>query len=132
MLIIACSLIILLLNFTMWLILCSLYFFIRFVRPTKMSEQAINKYIEGKYGELGVDRYATTILLLGVDIFIWLQCLLCFLSSCTSQSLMHALPNAIIDYSAKYDNPKNWFRVHTPQTSPNTSFGSLWILRLSH
>ncbi|KAL9291464.1 putative ribonuclease H-like superfamily, exonuclease, RNase T/DNA polymerase III [Arabidopsis thaliana] len=30
--------------------------FHRFVRPTKMSEQAINKYIEGKYGELGVDR----------------------------------------------------------------------------
>lgn len=51
----------------MWLIVCSLYF-IRFVRPTKMSEQAINKYIEGKYGELGVDRYATSILLLSVDI----------------------------------------------------------------
>lgn len=30
--------------------------FHRFVRPTKMSEQAINKYIEGKYGEVGVDR----------------------------------------------------------------------------
>ncbi|XP_023642188.1 uncharacterized exonuclease domain-containing protein At3g15140 isoform X2 [Capsella rubella] len=30
--------------------------FHRFVRPTKMREQAINKYIEGKYGELGVDR----------------------------------------------------------------------------
>ena len=28
-----------------------------------MSEQAINKYIEGKYGEVGVDRYATSILL---------------------------------------------------------------------
>lgn len=26
-----------------------------------MSEQAINKYIEGKYGEVGVDRYATSI-----------------------------------------------------------------------
>ena len=38
-----------------------LYIFIRFVRPTKMSEQAINKYIEGKYGEVGVDRYATSI-----------------------------------------------------------------------
>lgn len=33
-----------------------------------MSEQAINKYIEGKYGELGVDRYAIIFLLLGVDI----------------------------------------------------------------
>ncbi|XP_022717746.1 uncharacterized exonuclease domain-containing protein At3g15140 [Durio zibethinus] len=31
-------------------------FFHRFVRPSKMSEQAINKYIEGKYGEIGVDR----------------------------------------------------------------------------
>ncbi|KAB2044001.1 hypothetical protein ES319_D01G059200v1 [Gossypium barbadense] len=31
-------------------------FFHRFVRPTKMSEQAVNKYIEGKYGEIGVDR----------------------------------------------------------------------------
>ncbi|KAF8110439.1 hypothetical protein N665_0083s0007 [Sinapis alba] len=30
--------------------------FHRFVRPTKMSEEAINKYIEGKYGEVGVDR----------------------------------------------------------------------------
>ncbi|XP_010545854.1 PREDICTED: uncharacterized exonuclease domain-containing protein At3g15140 isoform X3 [Tarenaya hassleriana] len=30
--------------------------FHRFVRPTKMSEQAINRYIEGKYGKLGVDR----------------------------------------------------------------------------
>ncbi|CAH2053658.1 unnamed protein product [Thlaspi arvense] len=30
--------------------------FHRFVRPTKMSEKAINKYIEGKYGEVGVDR----------------------------------------------------------------------------
>lgn len=33
-----------------------------------MSEQAINKYIEGKYGEVGVDRYATSFLLPGVDI----------------------------------------------------------------
>ncbi|XVF18776.1 hypothetical protein REPUB_Repub11eG0052500 [Reevesia pubescens] len=31
-------------------------FFHRFVRPSKMSEQAINRYIEGKYGEIGVDR----------------------------------------------------------------------------
>lgn len=31
-------------------------FFHRFVRPTKMSEQAINNYIEGKYGKFGVDR----------------------------------------------------------------------------
>ncbi|KAJ4726371.1 Polynucleotidyl transferase, ribonuclease H-like superfamily protein [Melia azedarach] len=30
--------------------------FHRFVRPTKMSEQHINKYIEGKYGKFGVDR----------------------------------------------------------------------------
>ncbi|CAN8259297.1 unnamed protein product [Cochlearia groenlandica] len=29
--------------------------FHRFVRPTKMSEEAINKYIKGKYGEVGVD-----------------------------------------------------------------------------
>ncbi|XP_031283628.1 uncharacterized exonuclease domain-containing protein At3g15140-like [Pistacia vera] len=31
-------------------------FFHRFVRPSKMSEQHINKYIEGKYGKFGVDR----------------------------------------------------------------------------
>ncbi|GLT55657.1 hypothetical protein SLA2020_287580 [Shorea laevis] len=31
-------------------------FFHRFVKPTKMSEQEINKYIEGKYGKFGVDR----------------------------------------------------------------------------
>ncbi|XP_007021594.2 PREDICTED: uncharacterized exonuclease domain-containing protein At3g15140 [Theobroma cacao] len=31
-------------------------FFHRFVRPSEMSEQAINKYIEGKYGKFGVDR----------------------------------------------------------------------------
>ncbi|KNA23226.1 hypothetical protein SOVF_026750 isoform A [Spinacia oleracea] len=31
-------------------------FFHRFVRPTKMSEQRIKEYIEGKYGKLGVDR----------------------------------------------------------------------------
>ncbi|KAK3198831.1 hypothetical protein Dsin_022246 [Dipteronia sinensis] len=31
-------------------------FFHRFVRPTEMSEQHINKYIEGKYGKFGVDR----------------------------------------------------------------------------
>ncbi|KAK4487781.1 hypothetical protein RD792_005531 [Penstemon davidsonii] len=30
--------------------------FHRFVRPTKMSEQRINEYIEGKYGSFGVDR----------------------------------------------------------------------------
>ncbi|KAJ8626119.1 hypothetical protein MRB53_019426 [Persea americana] len=30
--------------------------FHRFVRPTEMSEQRINEYIEGKYGKLGVDR----------------------------------------------------------------------------
>ncbi|WOL14179.1 hypothetical protein Cni_G22959 [Canna indica] len=30
--------------------------FHRFVRPTGMSEQRINEYIEGKYGKLGVDR----------------------------------------------------------------------------
>ncbi|XP_075489023.1 putative exonuclease domain-containing protein At3g15140 [Primulina tabacum] len=30
--------------------------FHRFVRPTKMSEQRINEYIEGKYGAFGVDR----------------------------------------------------------------------------
>ncbi|KAE9620778.1 putative ribonuclease H-like domain-containing protein [Lupinus albus] len=30
--------------------------FHRFVRPTKMSEQRINEYIEGKYGKFGVDR----------------------------------------------------------------------------
>nr|AKM76593.1 polynucleotidyl transferase ribonuclease H-like superfamily protein [Geranium maderense] len=30
--------------------------FHRFVRPSKMSEQRINEYIEGKYGKLGVDR----------------------------------------------------------------------------
>ncbi|KAF3667912.1 putative E3 SUMO-protein ligase MMS21-like [Capsicum annuum] len=28
----------------------------RFVRPTKMHEERINQYIEGKYGKLGVDR----------------------------------------------------------------------------
>lgn len=28
-----------------------------------MSEQRINEYIEGKYGKLGVDRYATLIFL---------------------------------------------------------------------
>ncbi|CAH9100009.1 unnamed protein product [Cuscuta europaea] len=31
-------------------------FFHRFVRPSKMSEQRINEYIEGKYGKIGVDR----------------------------------------------------------------------------
>ncbi|OIT00261.1 PREDICTED: uncharacterized exonuclease domain-containing protein At3g15140 [Nicotiana attenuata] len=31
-------------------------FFHRFVRPTKMHEDRINEYIEGKYGKLGVDR----------------------------------------------------------------------------
>ncbi|XVE80072.1 hypothetical protein DITRI_Ditri14bG0110000 [Diplodiscus trichospermus] len=31
-------------------------FFHRFVRPSKMRELAVNKYIEGKYGEIGVDR----------------------------------------------------------------------------
>ncbi|KAI3457419.1 hypothetical protein Pfo_014082 [Paulownia fortunei] len=30
--------------------------FHRFVRPTKMSEKRINEYIEGKYGNFGVDR----------------------------------------------------------------------------
>ncbi|XAR68309.1 hypothetical protein NMG60_11003392 [Bertholletia excelsa] len=30
--------------------------FHRFVRPSAMSEQRINEYIEGKYGKLGVDR----------------------------------------------------------------------------
>ncbi|KAK7257188.1 hypothetical protein RIF29_30977 [Crotalaria pallida] len=30
--------------------------FHRFVRPTKMSQQRINEYIEGKYGKFGVDR----------------------------------------------------------------------------
>lgn len=32
--------------------------FFRFVRPSRMSEQRINEYIEGKYGKFGVDRYA--------------------------------------------------------------------------
>ncbi|GKB42676.1 uncharacterized exonuclease domain-containing protein, partial [Tanacetum coccineum] len=31
-------------------------FFHRFVRPTEMSEDRINQYIEGKYGKFGVDR----------------------------------------------------------------------------
>ncbi|KMT13110.1 hypothetical protein BVRB_4g086520 [Beta vulgaris subsp. vulgaris] len=31
-------------------------FFHRFVRPSKMSEQRIKEYIEGKYGKIGVDR----------------------------------------------------------------------------
>lgn len=31
-------------------------FFHRFVRPSEMSEQRINEYIEGKYGKFGVDR----------------------------------------------------------------------------
>ncbi|KAL5738152.1 hypothetical protein ACOSP7_030913 [Xanthoceras sorbifolium] len=31
-------------------------FFHRFVRPTQITEQHINKYIEGKYGKFGVDR----------------------------------------------------------------------------
>lgn len=31
--------------------------FCRFVRPSQMSEQRINEYIEGKYGKFGVDRY---------------------------------------------------------------------------
>ncbi|KAL7585315.1 hypothetical protein Lser_V15G45367 [Lactuca serriola] len=31
-------------------------FFHRFVRPSEMSEERINEYIEGKYGKLGVDR----------------------------------------------------------------------------
>ncbi|VFQ98712.1 unnamed protein product [Cuscuta campestris] len=31
-------------------------FFHRFVRPSKMSEQRISEYIEGKYGKFGVDR----------------------------------------------------------------------------
>ncbi|KAL5565306.1 hypothetical protein UlMin_028470 [Ulmus minor] len=31
-------------------------FFHRFVRPSQMSEQKINEYIEGKYGKFGVDR----------------------------------------------------------------------------
>ncbi|PPS16442.1 hypothetical protein GOBAR_AA04144 [Gossypium barbadense] len=35
-------------------------FFHRFVRPTKMSEQSVNKYIEGKYGEIGVDVWHDT------------------------------------------------------------------------
>ncbi|KAK2408539.1 Polynucleotidyl transferase, ribonuclease H superfamily protein [Trifolium repens] len=30
--------------------------FHRFVRPSKMTEQRINEYIEGKYGKIGVDR----------------------------------------------------------------------------
>ncbi|KAK7317724.1 hypothetical protein RJT34_02182 [Clitoria ternatea] len=30
--------------------------FHRFVRPSKMSEQRVNEYIEGKYGKFGVDR----------------------------------------------------------------------------
>lgn len=30
--------------------------FHRFVRPMKMKEQRINEYIEGKYGEIGIDR----------------------------------------------------------------------------
>ncbi|QHO01490.1 putative exonuclease domain-containing protein [Arachis hypogaea] len=30
--------------------------FHRFVRPTEMSKQRINEYIEGKYGKFGVDR----------------------------------------------------------------------------
>ncbi|KAL8166217.1 hypothetical protein V2J09_007716 [Rumex salicifolius] len=30
-------------------------FFHRFVRPTKMSEQRIDEYIEGKYGKIGID-----------------------------------------------------------------------------
>ncbi|CAJ2645449.1 uncharacterized exonuclease domain-containing protein At3g15140 [Trifolium pratense] len=30
--------------------------FHRFVRPSKMTEQIINEYIEGKYGKIGVDR----------------------------------------------------------------------------
>ncbi|KAK6934221.1 Exonuclease, RNase T/DNA polymerase III [Dillenia turbinata] len=30
--------------------------FHRFVRPSEMSEQRINQYIEGKYGKIGVDR----------------------------------------------------------------------------
>ncbi|KAK8622696.1 hypothetical protein V6N13_117602 [Hibiscus sabdariffa] len=34
----------------------SFVFALQFVRPTKMSELAINRYIEGKYGEIGVDR----------------------------------------------------------------------------
>ncbi|CAI9262412.1 unnamed protein product [Lactuca saligna] len=39
-------------------------FFHRFVRPSEMSEERINEYIEGKYGKLGVDRvwYDTAIL----------------------------------------------------------------------
>ncbi|XLT05867.1 hypothetical protein HN51_044616, partial [Arachis hypogaea] len=32
--------------------------FHRFVRPTEMSKQRINEYIEGKYGIFRVDRYA--------------------------------------------------------------------------
>ncbi|XP_042502010.1 uncharacterized exonuclease domain-containing protein At3g15140-like isoform X1 [Macadamia integrifolia] len=31
-------------------------FFHRFVRPSIMSEQRVNEYIEGKYGKIGVDR----------------------------------------------------------------------------
>ncbi|KAI3702823.1 hypothetical protein L6452_28575 [Arctium lappa] len=31
-------------------------FFHRFVRPSEMSEERVNQYIEGKYGKLGVDR----------------------------------------------------------------------------
>lgn len=38
------------------LLLITLY---RFVRPSEMSEHRINEYIEGKYGKIGVDRYAT-------------------------------------------------------------------------
>lgn len=30
--------------------------FLRFVRPSRMSEKRINEYIEGKYGKFGVDR----------------------------------------------------------------------------
>lgn len=31
-------------------------FFHRFVRPSEMSEESVNPYIEGKYGKFGVDR----------------------------------------------------------------------------
>ncbi|XP_058211105.1 uncharacterized exonuclease domain-containing protein At3g15140 [Rhododendron vialii] len=45
--------------------------FHRFVRPSAMSEQRINEYIEGKYGKIGVDRFMHVILFMHENPFIY-------------------------------------------------------------
>lgn len=45
-------------------IIISRCFSCRFVKPTQMSEQRVNEYIEGKYGKFGIDRYAIAVAIL--------------------------------------------------------------------